>query len=217
MAVEENGFRFGQRGIIAIDVTPARLRHGQFRISKVRNGAVKEIRRRKKIGVENGDELAGRSFQALLQRAGLEAFTIVAMDVENWHAQSLLAFNASSRDGFDEALDHVAFVEDGKLYGNLWPLGDGRWRAGDVAAITIKIVDEHVAINSVSGKHREHHEVRNHHGEIERIGLINAAESVVPQPVQIRRKGAGLKGEEQGCDRMKIHFPRALNSDERAR
>src|SRR5215472_5151624 len=141
MAVEENGFRFGQRGIIAIDVTPARLRHGQFRISKVRNGAVKEIRRRKKIGVENGDELAGRSFQALLQRAGLEAFTIVAMDVENWHAQSLLAFNASSRDdlrfvggivqqlnfkffariielrdGFDEALDHVAFVEDGKLY-----------------------------------------------------------------------------------------------------
>ena len=79
MAVEQDRFHFGQRGIVAIEVGPARLHHADFRGGEIRQRAPQKIRGRNKIGVEDGDEFAGRGLQSFLQRAGLVTFAIVAM------------------------------------------------------------------------------------------------------------------------------------------
>ena len=103
------------------------------------------VRRRKsgcgnEVGVENGDELASRGLQAVFQRAGLVAFAIGAMDVDDGHALRGEAVHAiagdllrfiggivehlhveklarivEARNGFDEPLDHIALVENGEL------------------------------------------------------------------------------------------------------
>ena len=65
MAVEQDRFHFGERGVVAIQVGPARLHHGDFRIGEIRQRAAQKIRRRKEIGVEDGDEFARRGLQAL--------------------------------------------------------------------------------------------------------------------------------------------------------
>ena len=98
MAVEQDGFDFGERGIVAVDVAPARLHHGEFRIREIRHGAAQEIGGRNEIGVEDGDEFARGGFQSFLQRARFEAFAIVAMDVENGQAESLKALDAIAGD-----------------------------------------------------------------------------------------------------------------------
>src|SRR5690348_3122758 len=110
------------------------------------------------------------------------------------------------RNAVDQAIDDVAFVEDRKLYGNLWPFADRRRGAGNIVAITIEIVDEDVTINSISGENGEDQKIRNHHGQVERIGLVDAAESMISQPVQIGSKRTHLQRNKQSRDGMKIHF-----------
>ena len=98
-------------------------------------------------------------FEAVFQRAGFVAFAIGAMDVDDGHALRGVALDAGAgdfarfvggivedlnveqfariveaRDGFDEALDHVALVEDGKLDGDARPIGDSRRRSRNIFA-----------------------------------------------------------------------------------
>ena len=112
------------------------------------------MRRRKsgdgtKIGVEDGDEFAGRGLQTCRERAGLEPGAVIAVQVADRQSERLVALDAGARDSLrfvgrivehlnieqfarivearnriDQALDHVALVVDRKLYGNLGPLGD---------------------------------------------------------------------------------------------
>ena len=114
--------------------------------------------RRHEIGVEDGDEFAGRGFEPCGQRAGLVAGAVVAMQIADRQAERLIALDArarhflrfvgrivehlnveqfariiEARHRVDQALDDVALVVDGKLYGNLGPLGHRRRRAGNVA------------------------------------------------------------------------------------
>jgi hypothetical protein len=58
VAVEKNRFDLGERRIIAVDVAPAGLHHGDFGIREVGNRAAQEIGRRDEVGVEDGDQLA---------------------------------------------------------------------------------------------------------------------------------------------------------------
>ncbi len=147
-------------GVIAIDVAPARLDHGEPGACKIGNGAAEKICGRNKVRIENGDEFAGCRFQTFLQRAGFEAFAIVAMNVGDGDAESAVSLDAIAgdllslvggiienldiekfarvielRDGLDEALDHVALVVDRELNCDLRPFRDFRRRAGNIFAI----------------------------------------------------------------------------------
>ena len=117
---------------------------------EIGNGAAQKIGLGNEVGVKDGDEFALGGFKTVFERAGLVAFAIGAMDVNDRQAGGGVALDASagdlasfvggivehlnveqfariieSRDGVDEALDDVALVEDGKLYGNLGPVDDG--------------------------------------------------------------------------------------------
>ena len=82
MAVEQNGFDFGEERIVAVQMRPARLHHADLGIGEVVDHLHQPIGRRREIGVEDGDELAGRRLQARVERARLEAFAIGAMVID---------------------------------------------------------------------------------------------------------------------------------------
>ncbi len=155
MAVKKNRFHVGQQGIVAIKVRPARLHHADlataFRIHEVRNRAAKKIRFGQEVGVENGDEFASGSLQAIFKGAGFVAFPVGAVDINDGHALRGVTFDASAsnfasfvggivqhlhvkqlgwiveaRNGFDESLDHIPFIEDGQLHGDARPVRDRR-------------------------------------------------------------------------------------------
>ena len=68
VAVEHDGFNFGQERVVAVDVRPSRLHHADLRIGEVVDHLHQEIFRRDEVGVEDRDELAfGRS--SVLRRA----------------------------------------------------------------------------------------------------------------------------------------------------
>ena len=68
VAVEQDGFNFGEERVVAVDVRPARLHHADLRIGEVVDHLHQEIFGRDEVGVEDGDELAlGRS--SVLRRA----------------------------------------------------------------------------------------------------------------------------------------------------
>ena len=83
-----------------------------------------------------------------------------------------------ARNRVDKALDHVAFVVDRKLYGNLGPLRERRRRTGHVATMLGIGINQPVAMQPVGGKHHEHEEVRDHNGKIEGIELVETAKRV---------------------------------------
>src|SRR5205823_9642446 len=58
MAVEQDAFDFGKRRVIAVEISPARLHHGQLGIAEVRQGKAQKIGAGLEIGVENGDQFA---------------------------------------------------------------------------------------------------------------------------------------------------------------
>ncbi len=220
MAVEQNRFHFGERGIVPVDVAPARLHHGELRIREIRDGAAEKIGGRNKIGVEDGDVFSARGFQPFLQRSGLETLAIVAMNVADGNAECLVAFDAIAsdflrfvgrivehlnieqlarvielRNAFDEALDHVALVVDRKLDGDARPLSDFRRRPRDIFSMLEIIVNERVAMDAVGRENHHHQEIRQHDGHIESVRLIEAGEGAVGKPVPVIGQRAGRREE----------------------
>ncbi len=92
-----------------------------------------------------------------------------------------LARIIETRHGFDEALDDVALVVDGKLYGNLGPARDRRRRAGHILAVLSVLVDQPVTVQPEGGEHHQHGEIRDHDGQVKGVELVEAAEGVQPR------------------------------------
>src|SRR5208282_4509295 len=203
VAVEKNGFDLRQERVVAVEVGPAGLYHADLRtvggIDEIRDRAAEEIGLGDKIRVEDGDEFAARSLEAVFERSGFVAFAIGAVDVNDRHALRSVAFHASAGNlasfvggivkdlnveqfarvveagnGFDEALDHVALVEDRKLDGDTGPILDLGRRAGNILRVDVIIVDEPIAVQAVSGQDEQDKEVGDHHGKVEGIGVIDA-------------------------------------------
>ena len=84
MPVEQNGFHFGQEGIITIDVRPTSLHHPDLGIGEVMDSAQQKIRRRYKVRVKDYNQLALRCLQSLVQCACLVSRTIGAMNITDW-------------------------------------------------------------------------------------------------------------------------------------
>ena len=63
MSVEQHRFDFGQEVVMAVQIRPARLHHSDLRVAEVVNRALEEICRRDEVGIEHGDQFAGRAFR----------------------------------------------------------------------------------------------------------------------------------------------------------
>src|SRR5437764_15385168 len=83
MAVKEERFHLGKKVEIAIEIAPPGLHDSDSRVREMVNRPEEKLRRRHKIGVEYGDELAVGCRQTLLQRASLEAFPMRPLMILN--------------------------------------------------------------------------------------------------------------------------------------
>src|ERR1700685_1440574 len=192
MPVEQNGFHFRERGIIAIDIAPASLHHSELFVREIGHRAAQKIRGRNKIRIENGNKFTARRFQAFLQRARFIAFAIVAMDVADGHSEGAVAFYTVAgdlaglvgriienlnlqqlawivelRNGFDKPFDHEAFVVNGELNGDFRPGSYLRRRPRNVLSVFIIVVNEGVAVNAVGSQNDHYEKIRQHDCKIE--------------------------------------------------
>ena len=214
MAVEKNGLNVSEQGVVAVEIGPARLHHADLtaalRIHEVGNGAEQKIRFGEKVGVEDGDEFALGGFQPVFQSAGFVAFAVAAMEVNDSHALCGVALHTGSSDfagliggvvqhlhveqlgwvvearhSFDETLNDVALVEDGQLNGDARPIGHRRRSRGEVLGIGEIVVHQPIAVQAVDRKDEKDDEIRNHHREVEGIGVVHAGKGLIGNLVPI--------------------------------
>src|SRR5208282_2355275 len=96
VAVEQNGFDFGQRRVVPVEEGPARLDYPDLGVLEIGDGAAEKIGMRQEIGVENGNESARGGFHAFFEGAGLVALAVVAMQVNDVETQGLIALHAGA-------------------------------------------------------------------------------------------------------------------------
>jgi hypothetical protein len=166
------------------------------------HGALQEIDRRNKIGVENGDDLASGGLQSVLQRSRLVALSIGPMNVFNGKSGGAVFVHQTLCKGmsvvggivqhlhlqqvvriihlaglFEQPLHHVTFVEYGKLNGDARQFGEGLRRQIGRALAVFQISPDHfITMQPVAGKNDQNGEVRSQDRPIERLQMMNARE-----------------------------------------
>src|SRR5713226_4134092 len=90
------------------------------------------------------------------------------------------------RDRVNQPLGDVPLVVDGKLYGNLGPLGQSRRRAGDIGAVLEIRVHQPVSVQAVRGQNYQHDEVWEDYGEIEGVQVVKPAEGIPARVGKLR-------------------------------
>jgi len=138
VAVEKDRLRLGEVRRVAVQVLPAHLHHPDPGVGEVVHAAEEEVGARDEVRIEDGDQVALRGDEALLQRAGLEAAPVVAVQVGDVDPGAALPLDQRSgdplrlvrrvvedldlqplprvfdrADGLDETLHHVHLIEDG--------------------------------------------------------------------------------------------------------
>src|SRR5258706_404270 len=79
VTVEHDRLNPGQQRVVRVDMAPAHLHHSGSLIGEVIDHSPNAIGPRRKVRIEDQDELAGSFLEPGLQRAGLEALAVFAM------------------------------------------------------------------------------------------------------------------------------------------
>ena len=162
--VEQDGLNLGHERVVAVEVGPTGLDHADLRFGEVMDDLHDPLRRRNEVGVEDGDELTLGDFETCVQRPGLEAVAVSAVQVDDGlrvHAGEALGVAADDLagdvDGFvgrvvedlhleaiarpvetaggvDEALGHRRFVVERQLHGHEGHAAAGHRRGCDLGA-----------------------------------------------------------------------------------
>ena len=224
VTIEQDRLDLGQEGIMAVDVGPAGLHHADLGIGKVMDGAHQKIIGRSEVGVENRNEFALRRLQALGKRARFVAFTIRPVMVGDGIAQGRIAFDQSAShvdsfvsgivehldvelilgifelaDRFQQAIDHVLFVEDGQLHRDprqVFKIGGRVGRA--VFPMLVIEIHQDIAMRSVTSQQNQHNEIRDQQRNVERVGVVESAKRRVEKMLADVRHDAALGGSRCG-------------------
>ena len=141
--IKQDGLHLGEKAVVAIEVSPARLRHADRGVGEVVNDLHDPLGRRDKVGIEDGDEVARCLLETGVERARLIAVAVRAVNVDDVVAEGAIALRQSAgyllglvgriienlylellrgifqaAAGVDEAIDHVLLVEDRQLHGD---------------------------------------------------------------------------------------------------
>src|SRR5215510_4753201 len=181
---------------------PAHLRTANRRIRKVINELAQKVRPGHKVSVENCNQFAFSTFQAILERARFKTCSVVAMNVVNVETGTgvsayrragyrsgfisriveYLNFQTLTRvihrgDSLDKPLDHVHFVKERKLYSNMRQLVFCEscfrfWRESSIAPEFRYLLN---TIHSIDRQDSQNAEIDNQDRPIKRIELIKRA------------------------------------------
>ena len=140
------------------------------------------------VGVKDGDELALGHFHPFLQRAGLVALAVLAVQVGDVHALGLVLLDAARGDGHglvggivqdlyfqelpgiihfhyrvDQALGHVHLVVHRQLDGHPRQFLELALGLGRGLLVLIVQIDHKIAVRAENGQDRKHHEIKHDH------------------------------------------------------
>src|ERR1044072_180517 len=182
VSVEEDGLKARQQIVRAVDVRPAHLRAAHERVCEEVNELAQAVGARHEVGVEDGGPLALRRLQAVLQRAGLEARAVFAVDVSDVEAFGAVAGDFARRTlarlvgrvvehlnlkavarvvyrrhGGEQALNDVDLVEERELHGDARQLlfGEERFGLWLDAAVAPEVHDLLDAVGAVEREQKE--------------------------------------------------------------
>ena len=183
--IQQDRLHLGEKRIVLIDVSPARLHHRDLRIGKEWNGPLQEIRRRDEVGVEDRDELAFRDRHPRFERASLVAGTVGAVQVGDVDPLRGIATHRAFGDlagfvrrivqdlnleqlarvidlthGVDQTIGDVHLVVDRKLDGDRRQGRQRPVRHGTAILVLHVQVDQVVPVPPVDRKNDKNEEVR---------------------------------------------------------
>ena len=98
VAVEEDRLHLGEQRVVAVDVAPAHLHHADPGVGEVAEGLLQDVGRGDEVGVEDRDELALGDLEPGVQRAGLEALAVLAVEVVDVEALLAVALDRGRGD-----------------------------------------------------------------------------------------------------------------------
>src|SRR5271166_144344 len=236
VAIEQHRFYFSEQVVVPVEIRPARLHNADLGVGEEVDGAHQEIRWDDKIGVEDGNQLPAGRLHACLQGARFEARAVAAvkvldrqtgggvfgdqalsegMGVVGGVVQDLylqkLARVIHLADGFYEALDHVAFVEERKLDGDAGKLRKSARGFQRNPPLMLAVLTNHFKpVAAVTRQHHQHGEVRDQNHPVKELEMMDIAKRVVENRVDQLVCG-GTGGERQrGGDHSA--FPGKLDS-----
>ena len=185
VAVEKDGLDLRQERVVPVDVTPARLDHGDGRIDEERHRASQEVGRRNEVRIEDRDEVAFGDLHAGFERARLVARSIgpvkiadvdplrrvpphrlfgdaarfVGGVVEHLNLEELARI-LQPADGIDQPIRHVHLVVDRELNRD-WRERLERPGGSRLLSLVLHVqVHQVVPVPTVDGKNDKNEEVR---------------------------------------------------------
>ena len=192
VGVEQDGLDLREQRVVFVQVSPARLHHADLGVGEVVHRRHQEVGLRDEVGVEDRDVGAARHLHGGLERAGLVAGAVGAVDVLDVEAVGgmtahggrgdgaglvgrvvehldleLLARVVDGADRVHEPVDHVHLVEDRQLDGDDRQLVEVPQGHRHLVLVLHVEVHHVVAVPPVHGQDHEHEEVGR---ENERLG-----------------------------------------------
>src|SRR5437868_796244 len=178
MSVEQNGFNFRKKRVVAIDVCPASLHHADLRIGEMVDRTQKKILWRYEVGIKNGDELAFRCLQSFCKCTGFEPDALPAVVVGDGVSQGRIPLHQIARNrfgfvrgivqhlnvqllsrvvqpanGVQQTINNVLLVKDWKLNRDSWQIREIRYRInGAVLLVFVIKVNQGIAVYAVGGQ-----------------------------------------------------------------
>ena len=123
--------------------------------------------------------------------------------IQDLHVQQLARI-VEARNRFDQPFDDVAFVKNGQLNRDARPRSGHRRRARNILRIRVVVVDQPITVQTVNRKDKQHDEVRNHHRQVEKIGVVDPGERLVRQFVPVLADGSGVRGKQHQHRKMRV-------------
>jgi hypothetical protein len=193
VAVQHHGLALRERGVLAVDVAPARLHHADLLVGEVVDQVADDARRGHEVRVEHHEELALGDRGGLGQRAGLVSRAVRAVQVDRVEAARAQLFHlgggdlhglvravvqhldlelvlgvVEQGDALEQTLGDVHLVEHRQLHRDQRQvfLGVGRGRLADVLAV-LPIQHQQVAtMEAVDAEDGERDEVQDDDGDL---------------------------------------------------
>ncbi len=114
---------------------------------------------------------------------------------------------------FDQTLDYIALIEDGKLHSDTRPARGFRRRPGNVSRVFVVVIDQPIAMQAVRGQNKKHQEIGNHHRQVKGVDVIDAPKSRVGDFVPILADACGMRGEQRRSEKECVHVEGSLQSE----
>jgi len=210
MAIQKHRLHAREQRIAAVQMTPTRLDHADFRIGEKVDRALEQIARWNEVRIENANEFAAGGLETNRKSARFKTGAIDPMNELN--IVTSLPESPRARTGYfagvvsgivqdldleqifwviefanraKQALDHVNFVKNRELNRYFWQLPETRRRKHCPFPVFQKEINDEIPVNAVGGEADEHGEVASRPNHVAETSLHKVGCQLLRQQVRM--------------------------------